>query len=384
ATHDHHTSRSGNRSATASQPSSPRTGVRSPVQKEDSHMTEDIRVAVVGAGLMGTDHIRRITTRTTGAVIAAIVEPDRNRAAAAAALAPGASVRTRFDEALELDSIDAVIIATPAAFHEPVIFPALDAGIAILCEKPLTDDSESALRILDAEQRLSRPHIQVGFMRRFDAEYQQLKALIDSGDAGALLALHCAHRNPSAPPSATTAGMIIDSVAHELDIVPWLAGSPLASIEVRFPRRNSLAADNLRDPQLILLETESGVLADVEMSVNIQFGYQVRTEGVFERGVAEIGRPSGLAQWRAGSFTTAEHATFETRFAGAYDVEVQRWIDATRRGQVDGPNAWDGYLVAVAAEAGVLAQTTGSRVEIKTVPKPAFYGAPLSATAEAQ
>jgi myo-inositol 2-dehydrogenase/D-chiro-inositol 1-dehydrogenase len=339
-------------------------------------MTKEIRVAVVGAGLMGADHIRRISTRTTGAVVAAVVEPDAGRAAAAAALAPGASVRARFEDALDLDSLDAVIIATPAAFHEPVILPALQAGIAILCEKPLTDDPESALRILEAEQQLSRPHIQVGFMRRFDAEYLELKALIDSGDAGALLALHCAHRNPSAPPSATTAGMIVDSVAHELDIVPWLAGSPLASVEVRFPRRNSLAAKNLRDPQLILLETESGVLADVEMSVNIQFGYQVRTEGVFERGVAEIGRPSGLAQWRSGSYARAEHANFDTRFAGAYDVEVQRWVNATLLGRTDGPSAWDGYLVAVAAEAGVLAQTTGSRVEIKSGHKPAFYELP--------
>jgi myo-inositol 2-dehydrogenase/D-chiro-inositol 1-dehydrogenase len=335
--------------------------------------TEPLRIAVVGAGIMGADHIARLTDRTIGAEVAAVVEPDAGRAAAAVAHLPGVSTRTRIEDALEHDDLDAVIIATPGPFHESVLLPALEAGVDILCEKPLTPDSESALRVLQAEQKTDRPRIQVGFMRRFDEEYMQLKELIDSGEAGQLLALHCAHRNPSTPPGYTESMLITDSVVHEIDVVPWLVGEPIAAVEVRKTRRNSLAPEGLREPQLVLLETESGLLADVEISVNIQFGYQVTTDAVFERGMAEIGRTAGLSRYADGRFTRAEHLTYTTRFARAYDTEVQRWVNAIRRGTIDGPSAWDGYLAACVSEAGIEAQATGRRVEVAYGVKPAFY-----------
>lgn len=334
---------------------------------------KDLRVAVVGAGMMGSDHIARIGRRISGARVAAIVEPDMDRAAAAAVNAPDAAIHADIRDALERDSIDAVLIATPGPFHEPVLLPALEAGVAIFCEKPLTPDSVSALRILEAEQRLDRPRIQVGFMRRFDADYVALREFIASGDAGALLILHCAHRNPMTPPAYTESMLITDSVVHEFDAVPWLAGEPIVSVEVRKPRRNSLAPPGLTEPQLVVIELASGALAIVEINVNIQFGYQVTTEAVFERGVAEIGRTAGLKLWKDRRWGGAEHESFKTRFGAAFDAQIQRWVDAVGRGTIDGPNAWDGYLAAAACEAGVEAQATGRRVQVVTAPRPDFY-----------
>lgn len=131
-------------------------------------MSKSLRVGVVGAGAMGADHIDRINNRTSGAHISAIIEPDAARAAAAAEDAPGAQAFTRIEDAIAADAVDAVLIAVPGQFHEPVLVPALEAGLPILCEKPLTPDSESSLRIVELEQKLDKPHIQVGFMRRFD------------------------------------------------------------------------------------------------------------------------------------------------------------------------------------------------------------------------
>jgi myo-inositol 2-dehydrogenase/D-chiro-inositol 1-dehydrogenase len=333
----------------------------------------DLRIAVVGAGMMGGDHVARITHRISGARVAAIVEPDEARAKAAAVNAPDAVVRTDIREALDHDDLDAVLIATPGQFHEPVLLPAIEAGVSIFCEKPLTPDSESALRILEAEQRLDRPHIQVGFMRRFDAEYIALRELIASGDAGPLMLMHCVHRNPSAPPGFTDAMLITDSVVHEIDVVPWLAGERIVAVDVRMPRPNSLAPAGVHDPQLVFIELESGVIATVEINVSVQFGYQVTTQAVFERGVAEIGQTAGLKLWRDGRWGAAEHMTFKTRFGAAFDAEIQRWVDAAHRGTIDGPSAWDGYVVAAGCEAGVAAQKTGRRVEVRTVPRPAFY-----------
>lgn len=332
---------------------------------------EDLRIAVVGAGMMGADHVARITDRVRGARVAAVVEPDEGRAAAAVAAAPGSVARTRIDEAIERDDVDAVLVATPGFLHEPVLLPALEAGLAILCEKPLTQDSESSLRVLEAEQRLDRPHIQVGFMRRFDVQYRELRTLVEARDLGDLMGLHCTHRNPSVPDSYTEQMLITDSVVHEFDVVPWLAGSDIASVEVRPLRRNS--ASRFADPALVLLQLENGVLADVEINVNIGFGYQVRTEAVFEQGVAEIGRTAGMTTWAAGRAGVAEHQSFKTRFAAAYDVQIQRWVDAVRVGAIDGPSAWDGYRVALACEAGVLAQQRPGPVEVRSAAKPAFY-----------
>jgi len=332
----------------------------------------DLRIGVVGAGLMGADHVARITHRISGATVSAIVEPDAGRADAAAAAAPGSRAFSRIEDALDADALDAVLIATPGQFHEPVLMPALEAGLPILCEKPLTPDSDSSWRVLEAEQKLDRPHIQVGFMRRFDAEYQQLKQLIDSGDAGQLVMLRCVHRNGQVPDTYTQPMLINDSVVHEFDVVPWLAGSDIRSVEVKYPRRNALSPDHLREPILVLMELENGVLVDVEMNVSIQFGYQVATEAVFESSLARIGQPSGLQTWQDGRFSIGEHQSFKTRFASAYDAQIQRWVDAVARGTIDGPNTWDGYRVAVACEAGVKA-LDGGVIPVELPERPAFY-----------
>ncbi|MGA7149646.1 MAG: Gfo/Idh/MocA family oxidoreductase, partial [Microbacterium sp.] len=280
---------------------------------------------------------------------------------------------TRVEDAIDAGALDAVLIATPGQFHEPVLVPALEAGLPILCEKPLTPDSGSSWKILELEQKLDRPHIQVGFMRRFDAEYRALRELVASGDSGELMLLRCAHRNAAVPDTYTQTMLITDSVVHEFDVVPWLAGSPIKSVEVKYPRRNTLTPAHLREPILVMIELENGVLADVEMNVSVQFGYQVATEAVFEKGLARIGQPSGLQQWRDGRYSIADHTSFVTRFAAAYDAQIQRWVDAIHGGAlIDGPNAWDGYLVALACEAGVKA-LDGGVVPVEAPARPAFY-----------
>jgi myo-inositol 2-dehydrogenase/D-chiro-inositol 1-dehydrogenase len=322
---------------------------------------------------MGADHIVRITQRIVGATVSAVVEPDENRAKAALATAPGARWYSNIELALADQAMDAVLIATPGQFHEPVLLPALAAGIPILCEKPLTPDSESALRVVEAEIATGKQLIQVGFMRRFDAGYMELRELIASGSNGQLLGLHCAHRNPSVPETYFNDMLIFDSVVHEIDVVRFLTDSPIASLEVKHFKRNSLSPEKLNEPILALLETESGVLATVEMNVSIQFGYQVRTEAVFEKGIAEIGRTSGLIIHSSGQISTPEHSSFKTRFAAAYDNQIQRWINAAQQGRIDGPSAWDGYLAAAAVEAGLEALKTGKKVPVSYKPKPTFY-----------
>jgi myo-inositol 2-dehydrogenase/D-chiro-inositol 1-dehydrogenase len=332
-----------------------------------------LRVAVVGAGLMGADHIIRINTRIVGALVSAVVEPDEGRAKAAMENAPQATWYPNIEAALAAKAMDAVLIATPGQFHEPVLIPCLEAGLPILCEKPLTPDSDSALRVLSAEEAAGKQLIQVGFMRRFDAGYMQLRELIASKKQGELLGLHCAHRNPAVPDSYHNDMLIFDSVVHEIDVVRFLTDSPIAAVEVRHFKRNTNSPEHLSEPILAMVETESGVLALVEMNVSARFGYQVRTEAIFESGLAEIGRTSGMETNFEAKISTEENVSFKTRFAGAYDSQIQRWVNATHKGEIDGPSAWDGYLAAAAVEAGLEALHSGKRVPVNYVQKPKFY-----------
>lgn len=333
----------------------------------------ELRIAVVGAGLMGADHIIRIGTRIVGAVVTAVVEPDEGRAKAAMENAPAATWYPNIEAALEVKAMDAVLIATPGQFHEPVLIPTLAAGMPILCEKPLTPDSESALRVVEAEMATGKQLVQVGFMRRFDAGYMQLRETIANKTQGELLGLHCAHRNPSVPDSYHNDMLIFDSVVHEIDAVRFLTDSPISTVEVRHFKRNTRSPERLREPILVMLETESGVLAVVEMNVSAQFGYQVRTEAIFEEGLAEIGRTAGMITSFGSKISMNENESFKPRFAGAYDLQIQRWVNATKLGKIDGPSTWDGYLAAAAVEAGLEALHSGSRVKASYNPMPSFY-----------
>ncbi len=333
----------------------------------------DLRVCVIGTGAMGTDHIIRINTRMSGAIVTAIVEPDAKRAAEALKCAPDAKQFASISEAIASGLVDAALVATPGPFHEEVLLPIIAAGLPVLCEKPMTPDVPSALRIIEAEVASGKKIIQVGFMRRFDEGYIELQKQISSSALGELLALHCAHRNPSVPDWYGNEMLIADSVSHEIDIVRFLTGSPIVSAEVKQLKRNKLAPERLNEPILVLLETESGVIATVEMNVSVQFGYQVITEAVFQKGVSEIGRSNGMTTWEAGRSSTAEHVSYLTRFARAYDDEIQSWINGAKIGQLGGPNAWDGYMSVAVVEAGLKSLKSGERVSATYVAKPAFY-----------
>jgi myo-inositol 2-dehydrogenase / D-chiro-inositol 1-dehydrogenase len=332
-----------------------------------------LRVAVVGVGTMGLDHVRRLSTVVRGVTVSAIVEPGKQQVESALALVRDAEPFETLDGMLAADVADAVVVASPGRFHEDALHAVLDAGLPTLCEKPLTMTAESARRVVDHEMTLSSPLLQVGFQRRYDAGYVSLRELIRSGEVGQLLALHCRHRNRDLPPGWDDAMLVEDAAAHEMDIVAWLAGEPVVSVEVHRAKRNSLAREGIHDPLLLLLRTSSGVLADVEINMNYRAGYQVSTEAVLETGSAEIGRAHGLVLTQDARVGTAEHLDYVTRFAAAYDLEVQSWADAVSAGRRTGATAWDGYRAVLLCEAGLQAQVTGERVTVPDEPTPAFY-----------
>ncbi|WP_370419358.1 Gfo/Idh/MocA family protein [Streptomyces sp. QH1-20] len=330
-------------------------------------------VAVIGTGRMGADHVRRIDEVVGGAHVAAVVDIDGDRAKGIADRLDGATAYTDPAAAMAADDVDAVLIASPGPAHEAALLEALDRDLPVLCEKPLTPDAASALRVLEAETRLGHRRVQVGFMRRYDAEYMRLKSLLDAGDFGRTLMLHCRHRNTSTLPGFTEQMLINDSVVHEIDATRWLLDQEITAVTVLKPTPSSAAPGALSDPQFVLFETSGGAVVDVEIFVNCGFGYQVRCEAVGERGTALIGDAHGLTVNAAGRWGGEIAPDFRRRFEDAYDREVRHWVDATRRGLVEGPSVWDGYAAAVVCEAGVRAQATGTRVTVELPERPALY-----------
>ncbi|MEV6739581.1 Gfo/Idh/MocA family oxidoreductase [Streptomyces sp. NPDC051104] len=330
-------------------------------------------VAVIGTGRMGADHVRRINEVISGARVAAVVDVDGERAKSVAAGVEGCTAYTEPAAAMAAADVDTVLIASPGPAHEAALLTAFEHDLPVLCEKPLTPDAASALRILQAEQKLGHRRVQVGFMRRYDAEYIKLKALLDSGQLGRPLMLHNRHRNAGSPPGFTEAMLINDSVVHEMDVTRWLLGQEITAVTVLRPRPSGNAPDGLSDPQFVVFETDGGALVDVEIFVNCGFGYQVQAEVVCESGTARIGDGHAMVTNMAGRWGGTIAPDFVERFAEAYDREVQAWVDATRRGEVTGPSVWDGYAAAAVCEAGVRAQAEGRRVEVELIERPALY-----------
>ena len=206
----------------------------------------------------------------------------------------------------------------------------------------------------------------VGFMRRYDDGYRAMKEVVASGDIGAPLLFHSAHRNPAVPPAVTSAMMIVDTCVHDIDTARFLLDAEVVATQVFKPRRTSRAAEHLQDPLILQLEMANGALVHVEAAVNIAYGYDIRGEIVGETGTVELAESSRV---------------IVKRFLRAYDVELQEWLDAVTAGRSTGPSAWDGYAATVVCDAGVEALNSGRRAEVSLREQPDLYrDAPASAT----
>jgi myo-inositol 2-dehydrogenase / D-chiro-inositol 1-dehydrogenase len=312
-----------------------------------------VRIGVVGAGAMGSLHVRLLASAVVGAELVAVagVEPER-----AAALAREVGVDGVHGHGLELiaePDVEAVVIASSPETHELLVLACLDAGKPVLCEKPLATSAEAGRRIVEVEAAGGRRLIDVGFMRRYDEGYSELKRRLDEGEIGDPLIVHCVHRNADIPPSFDQRLAITDSVVHEVDVARWLLGEEIATVTVVAGRPTRNAPSGVRDPQVVVLETAGGVVVDVESFLRAQYGYDVRCEVVGETGTLALPLPAAIARG------------FEDRFAQAYRDELRAWVSAVQDGAPAGPGAWDGYAASAVTEACVRSAQTGLRTEVQ-------------------
>jgi myo-inositol 2-dehydrogenase/D-chiro-inositol 1-dehydrogenase len=335
-----------------------------------------VRAGVIGVGMIGQDHIRRLTRVLSGVDVVAVSDVDRDRAQVVADGLRGARVYGTGEELVADEAVDAVVVCSWGETHEQYVLVALAAGKPVFCEKPLATTPEACLRIMAAEAAVGRRLVQVGYMRRYDAAYRALREVVHSGAIGLPLLMHCTHRNRSVPAYYRKESAITDTAVHEIDMVRWLFDEEIAATTVLLPRKSRTGGE-LQDPLVLLLETASGVLVDVEISVNIRYGYDIRGEVVGEDGTAALGEASPVRVRREGLASDRVPADWRERFVRAYDVELQEWVDAVAAGMNRGdlgPSSWDGYAAAVVSDAALEAMRTGARVPVSLADKPDLYG----------
>ena len=228
--------------------------------------------------------------------------------------------------------------------------------------------------MLDAEVALGRRIIQVGFMRRFDPGYAQLKQEFTADRIGDPLIIHNIHRNTRAAYGLVTEQTMTNMVVHEFDINRWLLGEDYASVMVLAGKPGPLTPAGERDPLLVVLQSASGVLVEVEAFANGQFGYEVICRVTGSHGQAVLGDGAFITRSRSFSRGVDIPELWFGRFAEAYRRQLQGWVDALRsEGPLPGASAWDGYAATVVANRAVQAYRTGERVAVDLPATPALY-----------
>jgi len=331
-----------------------------------------VHVGVVGVGMIGQDHIRRLTRVLSGVDVVAVSDVDGERSRAVADGLRDVAAHATGEQLVADDRVDAVVVCSWGETHEQYVLAAIAAGKPVFCEKPLATTQDACRRILAAETAAGRRLVQVGYMRRYDADYRALRAVVQGGSIGLPLLMHCTHRNAGVPAHYVAEMMVSDTAVHEIDMVRWMFGEEIVAAQVLTPRRSRNGGE-LRDPLVLLLEMESGILVDVEISVNIRYGYDIRGEVVGEEGTAELGEPSPVRVRRAGTVAEPVPADWRERFVRAYDVELQEWVDAVAGDGELGPSSWDGYAATAVSDAGLTALRTGERVPVSLGDRPALY-----------
>jgi myo-inositol 2-dehydrogenase/D-chiro-inositol 1-dehydrogenase len=322
----------------------------------------DICIGVIGAGIMGSGHALYISESVRGARVAGIYDANTTVARKVASKVKkigGLSV-TAYDSIQSLladKEITAIIIASPDNLHAEHLSMAIAAGKDVLCEKPLASNDSDAKKVAQTANK-SKSIVGIGFMRRFDPAYLELKRVVRSGKYGKVLQIRCTSRNVSSP-TATTAMLLTNVAVHEVDVIRWLLDEEIKSVNVNLTKVTSKANSKLLDPISVNCYTESGVLATIDICANSTYGYEVGMEVITESaslvvenlGDLTIVKDFYLPNRKSGKL----HKDWMGRFKPAYIAELNAFVESIKKRKLH-PNfatANDGLAASIACGLGV-------------------------------
>ncbi|KUM42175.1 Gfo/Idh/MocA family oxidoreductase [Arthrobacter sp. EpRS71] len=264
-----------------------------------------VRIGLIGSGWMGAFHAESIVRRVPGAVLSAIADPNIEFAEALAASLGTALVTASSDDVLADPSIDAVIIASPARFHADLITQAAVAGKDIFCEKPAGQDL-AELEAALAEVEAAGVHFQIGFNRRYAADFQAAKHDLAAGVVGRPQLLRSLTRDPGTGTIAHAAHVpawtiFLETLIHDFDTLNWF-NEGAEPVEVHAVA-DALVEPDLRDEgfldtAVVTVRYSNGAIGVAEANFSALYGYDVRGEVFGSKGMVQAGRATETAARR--------------------------------------------------------------------------------------
>jgi len=321
---------------------------------------------------MGRIHAETLPS-LPGVTVVAVADPLEE--ARQAALQASGALRAYVDpaEAIADPEVDAVVIATPTPSHAPLVEAAVRAGKATFCEKPVAESLERALALTRTVRDSGVP-FQIGFQRRFDPAYAEMRDRIERGDVGTIDQFRSVGRDPAPPPLAylrVSGGIFFDQALHEFDLARFLVGE-VAEVSAWGAVRvdEEIGAMGDADTTVSMLRFRSGALGVIENSRRAVYGYDIRTEVFGSAGKLVADAVPRTPLWRYGQEgVSADHYTFFTdRFREAARLELRAFTASLREGRAPAPGVDDALQAMLIAQAATRSFRSGAPAAVEAIP----------------
>jgi len=340
-----------------------------------SSQPNPVRLGLIGAGRMGSFHAETLARRIPDARLVAVADPAPG-AAERLASTLGARATTDTSDLLDDSEVDAVVIVSAAAYHTDLVVAGAAAGKAVFCEKPMALTLADADRANEAARSGGVP-LQVGFNRRFAADFRAAHDVITAGGVGTPQLMRSVTRDPGlANPAAVKPWTIfLETLIHDFDALRWLnPGSE--PVEV-YAVADALVApefkeSGLLDTAVVVVRFDNGAIATAEANFSAAYGYDVRGEVFGPAGMVTAGdlRRNAMSFHGQGGIVTDTVRGDQELFRDAYTGELAAFVEAARTGatpQVTGEDARGALAIALAA---IESYKAGRPVRIDEVEKP--------------
>ncbi len=322
--------------------------------------TDKLRTGLVGAGRIGRLHAEHLSHRVRRAELAMIadISEEAARRCALECRAGSARVTADYRELVADAAIDAVVICSSTDTHARIIEDAAAAGKHIFCEKPIDHDLETLDGALAAVESAG-VCFQVGFNRRFDAEYRRVREAVTSGEIGEPHLLHIFSRDPAPPPIEyvrRSGGLFLDMTIHDFDMARFLIGREVEEVYaaggVRVDPAIGEAGD--LDTAMVLLKFAGGVIGAIDNSRRAVYGYDQRVEVFGSGGSIRTENRSPNTVTVCGETSVRRDLPlnfFLDRYVDSYLEEMQQFVDAVLDGTAPPVDGRDGRAPVVMAKA---------------------------------
>jgi myo-inositol 2-dehydrogenase / D-chiro-inositol 1-dehydrogenase len=329
-----------------------------------------VRVALVGAGTMGSQHARNLAA--LDGVDELLIADAIPELAERLATELGATACRTPEEAVE--RVDALAIAAATDAHAALVDLGIDRGIPVFCEKPLALDLPETIRLVDRSESTGAT-VMVGFQRRHDPAYAEARRLVESGELGVLylIKLHAHDHEP--PPDhyvPVSGGMFRDSSIHDFDLVRWLSGQEVDEVYAVGSVRNFeiFARHDDIDTAAATLTLTDGTVAILGQTRHDPIGYDIRTELIGSKDSVVVGLDDRTPQrsLEAGMpAPTRPYVGFLDRFGGAYRNEMAAFLRVVTEGLPSPCTARDGLEAMRIAVAATRSRSEGRPVRLATI-----------------